>query len=64
MEGVQFHAREDLINEDLNILDISKLKPVSRLGGITYGRTAQGYEKPRPDFKSEAEKPEVKELLD
>lgn len=65
VEGVQFHAREDIINDDLNILDIAKLKPVSRLGGITYARTTQGYEKPRPDFEKDVEqKPEVNKLLD
>lgn len=26
------------------------LKPVSRLGGITYGRTIEGFELLRPDF--------------
>ncbi|RLV93037.1 Uncharacterized protein JA1_002798 [Spathaspora sp. JA1] len=63
VEGVNFHVREDVINEDLNNLDISKLKPVSRLGGITYGRTIQGYEKLRPDFLKEEQKDDVKSLL-
>lgn len=63
VEGVYFHAREDVINKDLNNLDIAKLKPVSRLGGITYGRTVDGYEKLRPDFAAEAEKDEVKALI-
>lgn len=26
------------------------LRPISRLGGITYGRTVEGVELPRPDF--------------
>lgn len=63
VEGVNFHVREDVINEDLNILDPAKLQAVSRLGGITYSRTTQGYEIPRPDFKKESEKPEVQEIL-
>lgn len=63
VEGVNFHVREDVINEDLNILDPAKLQPVSRLGGITYGRTTQGYEMPRPDFKSESQKPELQSIL-
>lgn len=53
VEGVNFHVREDVINAELNNLDISKLKPVSRLGGITYGRTVDGYEKLRPDYDKE-----------
>lgn len=56
--------REDVINEDLNNIDIAKLKPVSRLGGVTYARTIDGFEKLRPDFDKESEVPEVKELLD
>jgi len=27
------------------------LRPISRLGGITYGRTTQAIEIPRPDFE-------------
>jgi len=52
VEGVRIHVREDVINEDKNTIDIDKLKPVSRLGGITYGRTITGYEIPRPDYLS------------
>lgn len=29
------------------------LRPVSRLGGITYGRTTEGLELPRPDFEKD-----------
>merc|ERR1711879_585200 len=38
IEGVRFWAREDAINEDQNLIDPSVLRPVSRMGGITYGR--------------------------
>jgi hypothetical protein len=27
------------------------LRPISRLGGITYGRLTEGLELPRPDFE-------------
>lgn len=47
-EGLTFHVREDVINEENSQLDVSKLKPVSRLGGITYGRTIEGYENQGP----------------
>lgn len=64
VEGVNFHVREDVINADLNNLDIAKLKPVSRLGGITYGRTVDGYERLRPDFQKEVDGDEdVKKLV-
>lgn len=29
------------------------MKPVSRLGGITYGRQTEAYELPRPDFEKD-----------
>lgn len=65
LEGVNFHVREDVINSDLNNLDIGKLKPVSRLGGITYARTVDGYEKLRPDFDKEVlGKDEVRKLVE
>ncbi|KAK0936899.1 hypothetical protein LTR29_011578, partial [Friedmanniomyces endolithicus] len=68
IEGVRFWAREDAINEDRNIINPAILRPMSRLGGITYGRLTEGIELPRPDWdemRKEAE-PEglVKEKLD
>ena len=60
IEGVRFHVREDALNEEQNIIDPEVLRPMSRLGGITYGRTLDGVELPRPEFaeqmKSEATK--------
>ena len=38
---VLFHARADLIDQDSLVVDTGKLLPVSRLGGITYGRTTE-----------------------
>lgn len=51
VEGVKFHIREDVADEGLTLIDIGKLKPVSRLGGISYGRTNEIFELNRPDFK-------------
>lgn len=51
IEGVKFWAREDAVNEERNLIDPSVLRPVSRLGGITYGRVTEGVEIPRPDFE-------------
>jgi flavin reductase (DIM6/NTAB) family NADH-FMN oxidoreductase RutF len=47
LEGLLFHARSEVLNDEQNGLDIDKLKPVSRLGGVTYGRTTEGYNLPR-----------------
>lgn len=50
LEGVRFWAREDALNEDRNLIDPDVLRPMSRLGGITYSRTLMGMEIPRPEF--------------
>ncbi|GAD95446.1 hypothetical protein MYCGRDRAFT_48694 [Paecilomyces variotii No. 5] len=50
VEGVRFWAREDAVNEERNALDISVLRPMSRLGGISYGRLTDCIELPRPDW--------------
>ncbi len=50
IEGVQFWAREDAINEEKNLIDLEVLRPVSRFGGISYGRTTEPFDIPRPDF--------------
>ncbi len=39
------------------------LKPMSRLGGITYGRTTEGIELPRPEWAKENQKDDVKKLV-
>ncbi|KAK0389004.1 hypothetical protein NLU13_2581 [Sarocladium strictum] len=49
-EGTRFWVREDALNEEKNIVDPAVLRPISRLGGITYARVTEGMELPRPDF--------------
>ena len=55
IEGVNFWAREDAVNADRNLIDPKVLKPMSRLGGITYGRTSEGMEITRPDWEKTLE---------
>lgn len=66
-EGTKFWVREDALNDQKNIIDpaVSQyhgfyttntdskqiLRPISRLGGITYGRVTEAIELPRPDFE-------------
>lgn len=52
VEGTRFWAREDAINEDKNLIDPDVLRPMARWGGITYGRTTQAIELPRPDWNT------------
>ena len=62
IEGVRFWVREDALNEEKNIIDPAVLRPMSRLGGIMYGRTVEGIEIPRLQF-DEAVKDGGKEAL-
>ncbi|KAF6838791.1 nitrilotriacetate monooxygenase component b [Colletotrichum plurivorum] len=52
IEGRNFWVREDAINKQRNMVDPAVLRPVSRLGGITYGRTTEVYELPRADWEA------------
>lgn len=62
IEGVNFWVREDAIDEQGVLVDPAVLRPISRLGGITYGRTTQAFELPRPDFDEVTKDPEVAKL--
>ncbi|KAL4871302.1 hypothetical protein BDV12DRAFT_33713 [Aspergillus spectabilis] len=50
IEGVRFWAREDAIDKETGVIDLEVLKPISRLGGLAYGRTTEAIELPRPKF--------------
>ena len=63
VEGTRFWAREDALNEEKNILDPAVLRPMSRLGGIMYGRTVEGCELPRPDYQEKIDGGEAKGLI-
>ena len=63
IEGTRFWVREDALNKDKNIIDPSIMRPMSRLGGITYGRLTEGLELPRPEFDEATKKEEVKPLV-
>lgn len=62
LEGVNFWVREDAIDEQGILIDPAVLKPISRLGGITYGRTTQAFELLRPDYDVVTKDPEVASL--
>jgi len=63
IEGVRFWVREDAINEDRSIIDPAVLRPVARLGGITYSRVVDGFEIPRPVLKVEKEQGKVDDSM-
>lgn len=61
IEGVRFWVREDAINEDRSLIDPAVLRPIARLGGITYARAVDGFEIPRPVMKQEVEQGKLDE---
>lgn len=63
IEGVRFWVREDAIDETRSLIDPNILRPMSRLGGITYGRVIDGLEIPRPVLAQEKETGRVDESL-
>ncbi|PMD66458.1 flavo protein-like protein oxygenase [Hyaloscypha bicolor E] len=63
IEGTHFWVREDAVNAEKNLIDPAILRPMSRLGGITYGRTTEGVEIPRPDWEETVVKNEEAKKL-
>lgn len=55
LEGVKFWVREDALNADRSLIDPAVLRPIARLGGITYARVTDGFEFPRPVLKEEVQ---------
>ncbi|EED21276.1 conserved hypothetical protein [Talaromyces stipitatus ATCC 10500] len=53
IEGTRFWVREDAIDsEEQSVVDVNVLRPVSRLGGNTYGRVTEVVEIKRPVDRS------------
>ncbi|PLW04687.1 hypothetical protein PCANC_10412 [Puccinia coronata f. sp. avenae] len=59
-----WHIKKDILVDDHTpMVALEKLMPISRLGGISYARTLERFELPRPVWKEEKEKEEVKKAL-
>ncbi|RDA94801.1 hypothetical protein CP533_4249 [Ophiocordyceps camponoti-saundersi (nom. inval.)] len=50
-EGTRFWVRDDALNEEKTLIDPSVLRPMSRLGGISYARTTEVLELQRPRYE-------------
>jgi flavin reductase (DIM6/NTAB) family NADH-FMN oxidoreductase RutF len=53
IEGVRFWVREDAIDETKSLIDPAVLRPMSRLGGISYGSLVSGMEITRPVWEKD-----------
>ncbi|KAE9369299.1 hypothetical protein N431DRAFT_493126 [Stipitochalara longipes BDJ] len=56
IEATRFWVREDAINEERSEIDLGVLRPLTQLGGISYGRVRETFELPRPSFAREVER--------
>ena len=63
VEGTRFWVREDAVNEERSLVDPGVLRPVSRLGGITYGRLVEGFELVRPEWEVEGREGRLEGLV-
>lgn len=63
VEGARFWVREDAVDDEGVLVDPKVLKPISRLGGITFGRTTEAFELPRPNYEDVIKDPEVAKLV-
>jgi flavin reductase (DIM6/NTAB) family NADH-FMN oxidoreductase RutF len=58
IEATRFWVREDALNKERSEIDLGVLRPLTQLGGISYGRVRETFELPRPSFAGEMEKEE------
>lgn len=63
IEGIRFWVREDAIDETKSLIDPDVLRPIGRMGGITYARINEGLEIPRPVMAQEKAAGKVDESL-
>ncbi|KAH8556742.1 hypothetical protein BGW37DRAFT_473910 [Umbelopsis sp. PMI_123] len=52
-EVCMFHIDDNVVDTNNFHVSLQNLRPLSRLGGISYGRTTEGYELPRPKWEEE-----------
>ncbi|KAJ3163810.1 hypothetical protein HDU88_006303 [Geranomyces variabilis] len=45
---VKVHVKEGVYDQEKGVVEMEKYKPLSRLGGVMYGRTVEGFELHRP----------------
>lgn len=64
IKATQFWVQEDAANTDSSHIDLDKLRPVSQLGGKSYGRITSTFELPRKRWEDEQPKSELLTELD
>lgn len=60
VEGIKYHIREDLLEENGQFVDTAKLKPIGRLGRNGYNTVDSGYYLPVYDYERDFKQEEKK----
>jgi flavin reductase (DIM6/NTAB) family NADH-FMN oxidoreductase RutF len=65
IEATRFWVWKDALNEERSEISLEILRPLTQLGGISYGRIRETFELPRPSHsETEIERLELKSILD
>ncbi|KAH6606859.1 hypothetical protein Trco_006012, partial [Trichoderma cornu-damae] len=65
LEGTRFWVRDDALSEKQDHVSPEVLRPIGRMGGVLYSKTAELVEMPRPQFENDLGGAEgYKKLLD
>jgi flavin reductase (DIM6/NTAB) family NADH-FMN oxidoreductase RutF len=64
IKASRFWVREDATNDEVNHINLEKLRPVGQLGGMSYTRVSETFEVPRRTWEDEVQKSEVLERLE
>ncbi|KAB8078167.1 hypothetical protein BDV29DRAFT_166999 [Aspergillus leporis] len=64
IKATRFWVREGAADPDFKDIDLEQLRPVGQLGGVSYGRVVETYERPRKRWSEEVGKSEFLRRLD
>ncbi|KAL4929551.1 flavin reductase family protein [Aspergillus undulatus] len=59
VKASRFWVKEGVVDDELSHIELEKLRPVAQLGGISYGRITEVFERPRMRWDGEVKKSEV-----
>ncbi|KAF2843587.1 hypothetical protein M501DRAFT_994563 [Patellaria atrata CBS 101060] len=63
VEGLRFWVRRDAVDEDGKLVNPGVLRPMARMGGISYGKVTEVVEIPRPQWEEVARDKSARELV-
>ncbi|OOF98971.1 hypothetical protein ASPCADRAFT_513101 [Aspergillus carbonarius ITEM 5010] len=64
IQATRFWVQEGAVDKDFSHIDLEKLRPVAQLGGVSYGRITETFERPRKRWEDEVGKSELLRKLE